>query len=204
MEDSDVCVRVCLINVQIHPFYKENLVKPCIYVIFLEYKVGLMNDIPGGPQAIRLVLGLAGRRVVADVAATTEVLPGLPWVELPGLKPWVRGVAVHQSKLLPVIDLSGILDAQALVGPGDKQRIVSISSGGFRTGFLVASVDAADEQGEAADEQGEAADELGEAAAQEGKPRVDNSEGLETIELNDLCLDLLADPKSHLLSSAHD
>ena len=149
-----------------------------------------MNDIPGGPQAIRLVLGLTGRRVVADVAATTEVLPGLPWVEMPGLKPWVRGVAVHQSKLLPLVDLSGLLDAQALVGPGDKQRIVSINCGGFRTGFLVASVDAVDEEGEAAD--------------QEGGPGVDNSEVLETIELNDLCLDLLADPKSLLLSSARD
>jgi len=142
-----------------------------------------MNDIPGGPQAIRLILGLTGRRVVADVAATTEVLPGLPWVEVPGLKPWMRGVAVHQSKLLPVVDLSSILDAQPLVGPADKQRIVSVSSGGFRTGFLVASVDAADEEGESG---------------------MRNSNDLETIGLNDFCLDMLADPKSHLLGSAHE
>jgi chemotaxis signal transduction protein len=183
VDDPDVSTRVCLIKVQIHPFYKEKLIKPCIYVIFLVYKVGLMNDNLGGPQAIRLVLGLTGRRVVADVAATTEVLPGLPWVELPGLKPWMRGVAVHQSNLLPVVDLSGILDAQPLLGSGDKQRIVSVSSGGFRTGFLVASVDAVDEEGE---------------------PNMANSQDLETIGLNDLCLDLLADPRSHLANSVHD
>ena len=129
---------------------------------------------------MKLILGLSGRRVAADVAPDTEVLPCLPWISLVCLKPWIRGVAVHKLGLLPVVDLSCLLDAQPLYGSADKNRIISVGAGGVRTGFLVASVSREDD-----DEEAEAAD----------------TEGLESIMLDHLCLDLLADPGGAVVSS---
>ncbi len=139
-----------------------------------------MNNSLGGLQALNLILGLAGRRVVAEVAANTEILPSLPWVRVPGLKPWIRGVAVHQSELLPVVDLSCLLDAQPLTGSAEKNRIISVGSGGFRTGFLVASVDTSEEAGDPG-----------------GPPDQD----LESLRLDELCLNLLADPRANRADS---
>ncbi len=96
----------------------------------------------------------------------------MPWVRVPGLKSWIRGVAEHKSNLLPIVDLSELLDAQPLTGQADKQRIISVGAGGFRTGFLVASVDQAGLEG-------------GEDSTHEN---------LESIQLNELCLGVLADP----------
>jgi len=128
-----------------------------------------------GLQTVKLILGLSARRVAAEVAASTEVLPCPPWVGLPGLKPWLRGVAVYQSELLPVVDLSALLDARPLPGSATKKPMVRVSAGGFRAGFLVASVAPAD-------------------AAEDVEP-VDH-ETLETFSLEDLCLNLLADPQA--------
>jgi len=129
---------------------------------------------------VKLILGLSGRRVAAEVAPDTEVLPCLPWISLACLKPWIRGVAVHKLGLLPVVDLSCLLDAQPLYGSPDKNRIISVGAGGVRTGFLVASVRREDN-----DEEAEAAD----------------TEGLDSINLDHLCLDLLADPGGAVVSS---
>ncbi len=122
---------------------------------------------------MKLILGLSERRVVAEVAADTEVLPCLPWVSLACLKPWIRGVAVHKRGLMPVVDLSCLLDAQPLCGPADKNRIISVGAGGVRTGFLVASV-------------------AGEEDAEDSGAAPE--ENLESIRLEHLCLELLADP----------
>jgi len=129
---------------------------------------------------VKLILGLSGRRVAAEVAADTEVLPCLPWISLACLKPWIRGVAVHKLGLLPIVDLSCLLDAQPLCGSADKRRIISVGAGGVRTGFLVASA--------AREENDEDSEALGE-------------EALESIQLDHLCLELLADPGGAVVST---
>ncbi len=132
-----------------------------------------MSNANGGPQSVKLILGLSGRSIVVDVAPGTEVLLGLSWTEVAGLKPWVRGVALHKQDLVTVVDLSDLLDAEPLRGAVAKNRIISMAAGGFRTGFLVASVEPL------------AADDL---AA--GGQWTD----LDVVDLHATCLDMLADP----------
>lgn len=132
-----------------------------------------MTDEAGGPDTFKLILGLAGRQLAAHVAAGAEVMPCPRWMNPPGLQPWLRGVAVHHSELLPIVDLSALLDARPLPSATEKQRVISVSAGGFRTGFLVASVSEAETMESA------------------GAPAPGQ---LETLDVTELCLDIQAAP----------
>ncbi len=82
---------------------------------------------------------LAGQRFVAPMAEVAELLERPSATRIPGVKPWVRGVANVRGRLLPLIDLEVFFGGQ----PGTnrkKQRVLALDMGDFYSGVLVSEV----------------------------------------------------------------
>ncbi len=63
---------------------------------------------------------MGSRYYVAPMGEVGEVLPEPRQTQLPGVKPWIRGVANVRGRLLPVIDLCGYFGLE--LSPLRKQR----------------------------------------------------------------------------------
>ncbi len=82
---------------------------------------------------------LAGQRFVADMQAVSEVLTPPSLTRLPGVKPWVLGVANIRGRLVPLIDLQlffGSDQASAL----RSRRVVTVDLGDIYVGLIVEKV----------------------------------------------------------------
>jgi len=82
---------------------------------------------------------LGGKRFVTDMAQVGEVLQPMDLTVIPGVQPWVLGVANVRGNLLPVIDLVGFFD---LKKPADtrRQRIITVHVGDYYIGLQVDAV----------------------------------------------------------------
>jgi len=86
-----------------------------------------------------VLVRLGGCRYALPMASVAEVgrPPGL--TRVPGLPAWVAGVANWRGRVLAVLDLRGLLSAEA--GQLDRRgRLVVLSHGGVRVGLLVEGV----------------------------------------------------------------
>lgn len=86
-----------------------------------------------------VIVRLGGCRYALPMGSVAEVgrPPGL--TRVPGLPAWVAGVANWRGRVLAVLDLRSLLDAE--VGPLDRRgRLVVLSHGGVRVGLLVEAV----------------------------------------------------------------
>lgn len=79
---------------------------------------------------------LLGRQFVAPIGEVSELLELPPYTQLPGVKPWVMGVANVRGRLLPLINLAGFfggrLDAQR-----KHHRILILEAGDLYAGLVV-------------------------------------------------------------------
>ncbi len=86
-----------------------------------------------------VLVRLGGCRYALPMASVAEVgrLPGL--TRVPGLPAWVAGVANWRGRVLAVLDLRGMLSADA--GVLDRRgRLLVLSHRGVRVGLLVEGV----------------------------------------------------------------
>ncbi len=82
---------------------------------------------------------LHGQRMVAPMDEVAEIISVPKYTRLPGVKPWVLGVANLRGRLLPVYDL------EALVGsnrgsPKRQRRVLAVDMGDHYCGLLVSKV----------------------------------------------------------------
>ena len=86
-----------------------------------------------------VVVRLGGCRYALPMASVAEVgrPPGL--TRVPGLPTWVAGVANWRGRVLAVLDLRGLLSADA-VEVDRRGRLVVLQHDGVRVGLLVESV----------------------------------------------------------------
>ena len=82
---------------------------------------------------------LAGQRMVAPMAEVAEILSVPNSTRLPGVKPWVRGVANVRGRLLPLIDLE-LFFGGSLIGNRKQQRVLALEYGDMYTGLIVSEV----------------------------------------------------------------
>ena len=82
---------------------------------------------------------LAGQWYVAPMGEVAEVLPQPHTTRLPGVKPWVVGVANLRGRLLPVIDLCGFF-GQALSTARKQRRVLVVDRADLFVGLLVDEV----------------------------------------------------------------
>jgi len=79
---------------------------------------------------------LEDRYFVAPMEQVTEVLHEPPFTKIPRVKSWVRGIANVRGKLLPLIDLSDMLQLKPAISYRNR-RVLVINHDGISAGFIV-------------------------------------------------------------------
>jgi twitching motility protein PilI len=105
----------------------------------IEHAHGLPAQVEVKPTWSGVGFTLAGQRCVAPIAEVAEVLMVPPATRLPGVQPWVRGVANVRGRLLPLIDLEGFFGGQ-ISGNRKRQRVLVLEYGDLYTGLLVGEI----------------------------------------------------------------
>lgn len=82
---------------------------------------------------------LMGQRMVAPLGEVVEILKVPNFTRLPGVNPWVAGVANVRGRLLPLFDLEVFWSGQ--VNPHKhKQRVLVLEMGELYSGLIVPEV----------------------------------------------------------------
>lgn len=82
---------------------------------------------------------LAGQRLVAPMSEVAEILSVPSSTRLPGVKPWVRGVANVRGRLLPLLDLE-VFFGGSLSGGRKQHRVLALEFGDLYSGLIVSEV----------------------------------------------------------------
>ena len=82
---------------------------------------------------------LGERWYVAPMGEVSEVLHEPRCTQLPGVKPWVKGVANLRGSLLPIMDLCGFLGGQ-LSAPRKQRRVLVVDYKELFVGLMVDEV----------------------------------------------------------------
>lgn len=80
---------------------------------------------------------ISGHYCVASMGEVTEVLHEPSYTKLPGVKPWVKGIANVRGRLLPTIDLCGYLDIETATQGGRQRRVLTVEHGDVFAGLIV-------------------------------------------------------------------
>jgi len=78
-------------------------------------------------------------KLIASMSDIKEILDLPEYTQVPGVKPWVVGVANVRGSLLPIMDMKGYLFGDD-VKKRHKGRIIVIDYKGFNTGLIVEEV----------------------------------------------------------------
>ena len=81
---------------------------------------------------------LAGHRFVAPMSEVAEILAQPASTHLPGVQPWVLGVANVRGRLLPLIDLESFFGGT--LGGRKQRRVLALELGELYTGLIVSEV----------------------------------------------------------------
>ncbi|AOU96840.1 hypothetical protein BI364_01415 [Acidihalobacter yilgarnensis] len=117
---------------------------PYDYLVQLERKCRVAS--PGLPVAEAqhqqwsgVLFKLAGYEMVAAMSEVAEIGDMLPVAHLPGVKPWVLGLANMRGNLLPIIDLRRYLFASA-APTAEAGRVLVVKQDGSLIGLRVDAV----------------------------------------------------------------
>ena len=103
----------------------------------------LAADLPSQPARQDRWSGIGFRLgehwYVAPMGEVSEVLHEPRFTQLPGVKPWVKGVANLRGRLLPVMDLGGFLGLE-LSKAGKQRRVLVVEYNDLFVGLLVDEV----------------------------------------------------------------
>ncbi len=108
-----------------------------------ERSIASAKGLPAQVEAVEIWSGvgftLDGKRMVAPMMEVAELLtPPSSVTRLPGVKPWVRGVANLRGRLLPLIDLDGFFGINA--PKSRRRRILSVEQADLYSGLVVNEV----------------------------------------------------------------
>lgn len=99
---------------------------------------GLPEQEESPPRWSGVGFELGGERFVSPIGEVAEMLVKPEVTRVPGVKPWVLGVANVRGRLLTLLDL----EAYFQLPPGNqkKQRVLAMDVGEFYCGVLVSDV----------------------------------------------------------------
>jgi twitching motility protein PilI len=105
-----------------------------------------IENAPGLPQEVQAAtfwsgvgFRLAGMQLVTQLDEVVEVLPCPSYTIVPGVKPWVKGVANVRGNLITIVDLAEYF-GKTPVHLDENARLMVINIPGFNTGVLVNEV----------------------------------------------------------------
>lgn len=82
---------------------------------------------------------VAGVELLAKMGDVAEILDPPPFTKVPGVNPWVVGIANVRGGLLPLVDLNGFVTGNSL--PNRKAgRVMVVNHKGLLTGLIVEEV----------------------------------------------------------------
>lgn len=82
---------------------------------------------------------LMGQYYVVPLGEVSEMLEVPPFTHLPGVQPWVKGVANVRGRLLPVFDMAVFFGAQ-LTGGRKQRRVLILETESLYSGLMVDQV----------------------------------------------------------------
>lgn len=101
------------------------------------------SDLPQQVEAVTYWRGvgfqLGGQEFLADMGQVSEILQPPRVTKVPGVRSWVLGVANVRGRLVPVMDLAGMLGLTSKAG-WRSRRVLVVEQGDFLTGLLVDAV----------------------------------------------------------------
>lgn len=101
---------------------------------------GLPSVAPSRKQWLGIGFRLRDNHLVVPLRAVAEIVTPLDIAAVPGVKPWVLGIASMRGNLLPVIDLQALLFGHAAVADPRARRVLVVEHGGHSTGLMVDGV----------------------------------------------------------------
>ncbi len=97
---------------------------------------GLPAQLDAKRQWSGVGFSLLGARLVAPMGEITEMLEVPSYTRLPGVKPWIKGVANVRGRLLPLFDLAVFFGGH-LAAERKQQRVLVLESNGLYSGLIV-------------------------------------------------------------------
>lgn len=91
------------------------------------------------PQWSGIGFSLLGHHFVAPIGEVSEMLEVPPYTHLPGVKPWVKGVANVRGRLLPLFDLA-LFFGDKLSSARKQRRVLILETHSLYSGLIVDSV----------------------------------------------------------------
>ena len=82
---------------------------------------------------------VAGVNMLSRMGEVTEILDPPPYTRIPGVKPWVIGIANVRGGLLPLMDLSGFITGEPMKNRRNG-RVMVVNHKGVVTGLIVEEV----------------------------------------------------------------
>lgn len=82
---------------------------------------------------------LDGQRFLAAMGEVSEVLAVPRYTHVPGVKPWMKGIANVRGRLLPVMDLLGYFNRPSAVQE-HRRRLLVVDQGDIFSGLVVDDV----------------------------------------------------------------
>lgn len=83
---------------------------------------------------------IAGRKVVAPMGEITEMLEVPGGTRVPGVKPWITGVANVRGRLLPLFDMEQFFGLRSGFEKNRGQRVLTMEIGDLYSGLIVEEV----------------------------------------------------------------
>ena len=100
---------------------------------------GLPAQVAIKPHWSGIGFSLMGRRFVSPMDEISEMLEVPPFTRLPGVQPWVRGVANVRGRLLPLFDLAAFFDSK-ISGQRKQRRVLILDREDIYSGLIVDQV----------------------------------------------------------------
>jgi twitching motility protein PilI len=98
---------------------------------------------PSDGQAVEYWSGvgftLDGQHFLAAMGEVSEVLAVPRYTHVPGVKPWMKGIANVRGRLLPIMDLLGYFNCSSSL-QDHKRRLIVIDQGDIFSGLVVDEV----------------------------------------------------------------
>jgi twitching motility protein PilI len=101
------------------------------------------SELPQKTEAVTYWRGigfmLAGQRFVAPMGDVGEILQAPRVTKVPGVRNWMLGVSNIRGRLVPILDLAGLLDVPSKANWRDR-RVLVIGEGQQQHGLLIDAV----------------------------------------------------------------
>jgi twitching motility protein PilI len=122
----------------------ETQKSPFQLLVEIDYRCrALAASLPAQQESVRTWSGIGFRLgttyLIAPMGEVGEILHEPALTSLPGVKPWVKGVANVRGRLLPVLDLCGYFGLEASI-QRRQRRVLVVECGEIFVGLIVDEV----------------------------------------------------------------